>query len=353
MPFLASELDISYTVQGFHFSAFSLGTILAGLFGARVAWRIGRGNAFWLGMVGMISGAGLLVIGQNVLLTIGGIFVMGTVGSLLLVMVQAILSDHHQTHRAQALTESNVVAAAGATLIPLLVGSLEDVNIGWRGAVVIMCSYGVVLWVVFRRIDIPDPSAESRQAALTPSALPRRFWAYWAVIVFGVSIEWSVVFWGVEFLHTNTDLAKTTAASMMSIYFVAVVIARFLGSRLTKQIAITQLYVGAFVLTAIGFFPFWLSGDDIISGIALFVMGLGIANLFPFGLAIALDTVTEFQADRASARISLAAGLAIFSAPLVLGALADQSTIKNAYGVVVALLMISFVTIAWANRLKD
>ena len=61
--------------------------------------------------------------------------------------------------------------------------------------------------------------------------------------------------------------------------------------------------------------------------------------------------VAADQADAASARIALAGGLAILSAPLTLGWVADQLNIHKAYGVV-GVLLVAAVTVAWlTNRL--
>ena len=42
MPFLRDELNLSYTVSGLHFTAFSLGMVISGLITDRLAARWGR-----------------------------------------------------------------------------------------------------------------------------------------------------------------------------------------------------------------------------------------------------------------------------------------------------------------------
>src|SRR5512147_2052589 len=76
-PFLKDELKLSYTVSSFHFSAFALGMIGAGLFGHLVVDRVGRWGALWIGAFGMSFSAVLLAAGRTSLLTISASLVMG------------------------------------------------------------------------------------------------------------------------------------------------------------------------------------------------------------------------------------------------------------------------------------
>ena len=69
----------------------------------------------------------------------------------------------------------------------------------------------------------------------------------------------------------------------------------------------------------------------------LAVAGLGIANLYPLGLATNLGLAAA-SPDTASARVSLGGGLAILTAPLALGALADRTGLRTAYGAVPVML---------------
>src|SRR5215216_1176184 len=62
MPPLRAELGLSYTIASFHFSAFAVGMILAGLIGDRGVRRYGRRRVFWTGAAGLIAGAVALTI---------------------------------------------------------------------------------------------------------------------------------------------------------------------------------------------------------------------------------------------------------------------------------------------------
>src|SRR5690349_13605829 len=109
-PFLKDELQLSYTVSSFHFTAFAMGILLVGLGGHLIIQGIGRQRSLWLGLFGMSLSAVLLVSGRSPILTIGAAFLMGLIGSLILIIVPAALSEQHGELQAVALSEANVMA---------------------------------------------------------------------------------------------------------------------------------------------------------------------------------------------------------------------------------------------------
>ena len=81
------------------------------------------------------------------------------------------------------------------------------------------------------------------------------------------------------------------------------------------------------------------------------MIGLGIANLYPLLLSLTLGTASN-NTVQASARATLASGVAILTLPLVLGRLADAVGIGLAFGVVMLLLAGIFLIIQIAGRVS-
>jgi fucose permease len=349
MPFLRAELGLSYSLGGLHFSAFAAGMITTGLTADRVTGWIGRRRAFWGGAAGMGAGAVLLTLGRHAVVTIGGAAIMGLFGALLLITIQASLSDRHGERRAIAFTESNVVASICATLAPLSIGGLQQAGIGWRGGLWLMLALAAGLAVLLHGEPLPAPvTGPGRRRA--QGRLPAAYWAYWLVIVLCVAAEWCLAFWSADFLATVAGLPQGVAATAVGLFYLAMIGGRVIGSRLAWVMPTGRLLLAALGVAVLGFPLFWLARSPALNVAGLFVTGLGVANLYPLALSAATGAAAG-QANTASARISLAAGLAILTAPLLLGGVADRVGIQSAYGLVIGLLAAAAAMVVWANQI--
>ena len=347
MPFIRGELNLSYAAGGLHLSAFALGMIGGGLSAPRLASRWGRRAVLWGGAIGMGLGALLFVAGRHPAVTIAGTLVMGGVGTLLLVMIQATLSDRHGAQRATALTESNMLAILCAGLLPLLVGLFEGTPLGWRGAIYAGLAAGIVLALTNWRTPIPPRRPRTVQQG--SGRLPAVFWAYWSVLLLSVSMEWSLIGWSADFLNTVVGLSVTNAAMLVSVFFFGAVLGRFANSRWTRFVSPRKLLLAMLLVVAIGFPLLWLARLPAINVLGLGIAGFGVGSLFPLGLSLALAVAAD-EVDAASGYTSLGTGLAMLVAPFTLGWLADTYGLGNAFGAVIVLIVTALAVTLLANR---
>lgn len=349
MPFLGDELALNYTTRALHLSALALGMIVAGLTANAAARRFGRRLVFWGGGAGMALGTVLLVIAKVPALTIAGTFLMGSIGTYLLIMIQATLSDHHQERRAIALTESNVAASVCSTLAPILVSQTEAIGVGWRAAMLIGAGAWIVMALLFPHEHIPAAKPPARESVSGANRLSRTFWLFWVTVILVVAIEWCIIFWGADFLNSVAGMSRVSASGAMSVYFVAVLIGRMAGSRLTRSVPVGRLLLVAIVIVLVAFPIFWLGQNQAVNLAGLFLLGIGSANLFPLTLSAASGAAAA-QSNKASALVSLAAGLAILFMPQLLGSAADQIGIFNAFALTGILALAALIMVIQANR---
>ena len=347
-PFLRTELRMSYTLSSLHFSAFAVGMLLAGLGTDRLARRFGRRWTFWNGAFGMAGGALFLLLGHHPILTISGAFLMGTIGSLLLVTIPAALSERYGEQRAIALSEANVVGSLCAALAPVAIGFFVRINLGWRAAFIVVILAAVLLRVFFRHTPFPEPTASAPRRSSLRMKLPGIYWFYWNILVLAVSVEFCIIFWSTTFLETVRHLPRSDAAFIMSLFLVAMMVGRLIGSQLSQYIQGPELVLGSVGISIVGFMIHWWATPTLLTMSGLFLAGIGVANLYPQLLALAVGTAAN-QTDVASARASLASGLAILCLPLLLGGLADHIGIGYAYGLVVVLLLLVGVGILFVR----
>lgn len=348
-PFLKNELDLTYTVSSFHFSAFALGMIAAGLIGHAVIQRIGRWLAAWVAVFGMSLSAGLLIGGQTPVLTISASFLMGLIGSLLLSVVPSVLADEHGAQTAKALSEANVIASLISSAAPVLVGWLAASSLGWRTALLLTLAAALILRLAFNGVQLAS-AAVTEEVTQSKQRLPRRFWVYWLALMFGVSVEFCMIFWSADYFETILGMPKADAAQAVSLFLGGMIVGRFLASRLVQRFSVHQILTVSVLVAAVGFLLYWTAAAPLVGMIGLALTGLGTAALYPLLLTLTIATVPGNTA-RASARASLASGVAIFALPLLLGRLADALGIHLAYGIILLLLIAVFAILQGSGRL--
>jgi fucose permease len=376
MPFLSDELHLNYTQISLHFGAGAIGAMVMGLIGEWVLGWLGRRVAMWVGAFGMASGYLTLTLGRGPMITIGGLILAGVSGSLLLMSVQTGLVDRHGKWRAIALAEGNTGASLTAMLAPFLVGTFQRVGVGWRGALYFGAAALAFSALLFWKVPVPDShrppekrkndaparlgddgelvfddeSAPADESYEPPRRrLPGIFWVYCVVLSLGTAVEWSMGYWGAPFLQRVVKLADVDAATAMSLFYVAMFVGRLVGSRLTRTMLSTTLFVGACGIALVGVLLFWLGQITPLNILGLFVAGLGIANMYPQAMSLALGIVPR-ASNTAAARIGLISGFSMFLAPQVLGQVADRAGLQSAYGIVVLLVCLALGGALFANN---
>jgi len=368
-PFLRDELGLTYTVASLHMSAYALGTVLTGLVLSRIIRRAGAYRVVWGGAVGMALGALLIIVGRHEAVTIAGAFLMGVLGVGIIAIFQGVLAEQHGEQRGVALIEFSVVGTVLAALAPLAVGIFARTPLTWRAAVALGPLFLAALWLAFRTDRVgpsaPAPSGKPAAdgAATSPRVdasgrLPFIYWLYWAAGLLAVAIEFCYLLWGADYLEKVGGLARPDAALGMSLFMGFMLAGRIINSRLIWAVPARGLLAVSLGITALGYALFWLGpialagspGLVALAGLAL--SGLGIAGLYPLLASLALGA-SPGRIVEASASFTLSAGIAILAMPLLLGRLADWIGIRDAYGLLALLLVLSGVLNAAAGRIQS
>lgn len=339
LPFLRVELDLSYRVVSLHTSAIAAGVILVSLVGDRVVRRFGRRPMLAISVLASASAALLLTLAPATWASLGTSFLFGLIGGFIPVMVPAILSDIHGAKRDVAFAESNAMAYVFAVMAPVLTGVCVWLAWSWRLAVLAGAIAGLVVVVSFVRYPTPD-SLETRDSAASP--LPLAFWCYWVVLGMSVAVEFSILLWAPTYFEQAVGLAPSSAALAAAAFFAGMLIGRLVGTGLFHVFATRRLFLAAVATTLAGFAAYWGTTVPAVSIGGLFVVGLGIALLFPLALSFAIGAATN-AADRASARVMLAPGLAILISPPLLGAVADDAGLRIAQLMTPAFMILALI----------
>ena len=166
-----------------------------------------------------------------------------------------------------------------------------------------------------------------------------------------ISIEFCILLWAPEFLGKVTGLSQAHAASAAALFALAMLVGRTAGSGVVRYARPQHLFGVALLVTALGFLLYWGASRPALTITGLFVLGLGVALLYPLTLGFAIGAAGE-RGDTASARFMLAAGLAIASMPVLLGALADEVGLHMAHLLVPGLVALALICFVVAQALE-
>jgi len=270
---------------------------------------------------------------------------MGFGGGLLLATVQAMLADHHGELRTVALTEANVAASVSYVVLIGAFALAAALGIDWRVALLGSLVVPTVTWWVNRRLAV-ETTAHPDEGRVR---LPRAFWVAAAVLVCVTAAEWCVTAWGATFVDDEVGVSTDTAVTLMAGYFGGVVVGRTVGSRLARRYDPSRLLAVALGIAAVGFVVLWPSGASVQAVAGLALLGVGIGNLFPMALSVAVS-LAPGRAGPASGRAVTMTSLAVLVAPLTVGALADATSLRLALLIVPALLALAAVGLVAVQR---
>jgi fucose permease len=179
--------------------------------------------------------------------------------------------------------------------------------------------------------------------------LPGVFWIAAAMLFCTVAAEWCINAWGASFIEDAADVSADTAVALMAGYFGGVVVGRTLGSRLARRHDPARLLAVALAVTAAGFAIFWPSTAPAQALLGLSLLGLGLGNLFPMGISVAVALAPE-RAALASGRAVAMTSFAVLLAPLTVGTLADATSLTAALGVVPVMLVLAAAGLTLVRR---
>jgi fucose permease len=338
--FVRIEHHISYGQAGLLGSSFAAGFVAASLVAARISRSLGPWRTLTLACAGLICGSLLICTAKDYVVVLSGSFLAGTLGSLLISEVPLLLVREHRNQSRAAITEANALASASAIFAPAALGLAERTNMGWRVAFLApftLAFLAASLFLCFR----PKASRSDRPAIPSQnSGLGKTFWTAWLLLLLSVAVEFSIIFWASDFFRQTGLSDRAQVSGVLVIFFTAMFVGRMLGSVFASKISSGRIVTVSLCAAFCGSVLYCLASTILVRAVGLAVIGLGISNLYPSFLALALSKANETEA---SAKTTLASGIAILVFPFVLGGVADLTNLRQAQGLIPCVLITIFV----------
>jgi predicted MFS family arabinose efflux permease len=340
---LRDELDVSRSEIGLAGTALAVGGLLAATFGRRLLRVIAPVTLLRGALVGMAATLVLLFLGLHTAVVVLGGLTAGTAGGVVLLVVPVVIEQRQPLARAALLAEANLGAALAGILAPFAVGAATVAGAGWRTGLSLLLVPLAVLIVWAGRLVVarPDPHPD---APTETTRLPRAYWRWWTSITLGVSIEFCIIFWAIDYLQEEGGLRRGPASAALALFVVGLALGRFIGGRLAVSRTPPVLLIFALGVLLIGFSGFWWSPSPAVAVAGLLVAGLGVSLLYPLSLSMSMQAAPG-QAGTASARAGLASGCAVLIAPFALAALGDATGVRGAFLIVYGFIAAALVVV--------
>jgi MFS family permease len=340
-PYLRSDLRLSDFEAGLHASALAVGVLVAGLSVDAVARRFGSRWLFDVSVIGLALGATFVALAPVFAVSLTGAMFLGLSGGTLGTQVNVNLSRSDSATSRKLLSQANalsmVTAGAAAVVMGIAIQTIHE----WRIALFVPI-VAVVALSIFR----PRRQEERSSVRLPRATLPAAYWFVWVFIVVAVAIEFSFVFWGSTIIARQTGIPNGDATLLASLFVAGMLVARtLLGRGLGAARNPKMVLAGGLVIVILGVVIVWVSPVPALSGFGLFVGGAGTAGLFPIGMAVAFDRAGKAKYE-ASARGTLASGLAVLVAPSALGLASDAVGVSTAWPIILLLAVAGLVVLA-------
>ncbi len=143
------------------------------------------------------------------------------------------------------------------------------------------------------------------------------------IFIGSCSIEYTCGNWGSTFLVDAKGFSVDTAASIVIFYYVGMALGRFLSEILANKYTSWQIVIAGQGIILVAIFLLFLPMPSIVSGIALFFIGLGNGPIFPNMIHL---TPVNFGKTLSQSVMGLQMAISyigILSAPALFGLLAQ------------------------------
>lgn len=328
-PSIRETFGLPLDALGIILAAGTAGFFLASVLGGMVITRFGAGVLFvgcsLLGVVGTLGFAlspawWTAILAHFVAGLAGGSYELGTNTFVV------------TRHGAREMNWLHAFYGVGATLSPLLITALLDRSLSWRWgyATIMLLFAGLLVYylITFRKWQAGVHPAEDENgdldAASSGSTLRLAF-VWMMIVLFFVytGVEVSVGQWSFTLLTEARGIAPTTAGVWVSIYWGSFTVGRFLLGSFADRISPNVLLRGSIAGAILGAALLWWNPASISGLLALGVMGVSFASIYPGLMTVTPQHVSRRHVANALGFEAAAAGLGSAGLPALAGVLAD------------------------------
>lgn len=349
---LTSQLQAEYELTNFMAGLVTfMGFIMFGLLSVPMGLvqdRKGKKFVLLLGMITALAGLVLPILGNfsSFGLLLGSLLLLGTGATLLQVAGNPIMRDVSPEGKySRNLSFGQFFKAIGSlsgALLPLLAAQYWGLD--WKllfpvYAVIVLIA-GVYLWFVKieeKKDDSGSPASFGSVLALLKN--PYVFFMVLAIFLYvGAEVSMSAKLPNYLEHKFNFDIQELGLWGTL-FFFLALMTGRFLGGVILNWMSPSRFLKITTLLALVGIAGLYVATSATIGFVAIFVIGLGFANIFPLVFSITIDAMPERSNEISGLMVTAIIGGAVV--PVIFGAVADIFSLMA--GFIVTLVCIGYI----------
>ncbi len=297
--------------------------------------RYGKRNMLNIGM--LLTGVGMVIpfLWYSYPTMLAAFIVLGIGNTIVQVSANPLLHDVAGSKFSSYMSLSQFVKAISSLLGPIITTAMAAFFGNWKlvFAVYAVTSFLAVLWLFLTKIEESRSTEQLATFRSCFSLLKNPFIAVMALGIFmlvgsDVGMNSNIA----NFLVLQHGLNLEQASLGISLYFTALMIGRFSGAVLLNWFPARAFLVGTALLALGSLLVLVFAPSLLVARIAIFMTGLGSANLFPLIFAISVEKMPG-RANEISGLLIMAVSGGAFIPP-VMGAVSTQ------FGVVASFLVL-------------
>lgn len=338
---VSSELNLSATLAQLIPSAAFLWFLLLSVPVGILQARLGKRFILNIGMG--VTALGLLVpfFFYSYVMVLAGFALLGIGNTIVQVSANPLLVDAvPENRRSSFLSFSQFVKAIGSMIGAPLAAVFASQFGDWKLMFLVFGIVSILSVVWLGSVKIEEIKEEGYKATFATSfkLLSNGFILLMVLSIFlvvGVDVGFNSN--SGQFLMKHFGIEQTAAESGRSVYFFGRMLGTFLGAIMLTRISSRKFFVGTSILSIIAFVAILLVPSKVVAWGLVFIIGFGVANIFPLVFSIAVEKHPERSSEISGLMIMAVSGGAFI--PLLIGWISDISNILLGMSVLLVCLI--------------
>ncbi|MCF7763763.1 MAG: MFS transporter [Verrucomicrobia bacterium] len=356
LPEIIRAMDWSYLVAGVIIASNSFAYFMTTFVSGMMVHRIGLARLMFGGLLLQGLGIGMFGTTRSTLLNLGAFMLVGIGQGAIEIVTNFSVVQMEARGRSRLMNLVHSAFTVGAILAPFLTGALISRGIEWRSIYIGLAATSFAMMGVFglpaARFQTFDGGHSPGQGG-TLQILKHPALLLLALTMFlYVGAEIGISSWISEFFVTQFKLPPSTAAYLVSLFWLGILLGRLGTSFLYKGNQQARLLLIFSLGSAISLGTALLTRSAAASASLFFCTGLGFSTIYPTVITIVGDRYAHARGV-AIGFVSTAGGIGMCVFPFIMSGIANQTELRSGFWfyLLVTLLMTATTAAAfWRTK---